>query len=141
MNLPEFMHLHGNSEYRHKEELESGISDGSIKFERSLEGKQKGESYLQIYKTRRDGLAKSESDTNHVKSLLKDVEALCEGFKKYTNESIDHWSFDGPRFLGYTVFVAHDSEEIIGCVKGADDRQVNDENYKELWGRERKKLG
>lgn len=122
------------TDFRHRDAIVSGLREGDISLSSvSEDSSQTASAYSDIYEFRLQHL-KSKSATDHVESLRSDVEALCEGLKTDPSDSCDLWIFTEPPHFSYSVFVGRRSRRVLGCIKGVDDRLIDDSIRRELWG-------
>lgn len=126
----------GDAVFRHCAPLLSGLRKGAITLESlSEESSQTASAYSDIYEFRLRHL-NGKPATEHVESLRLDVEALCVGLKADPADPCDLWIFTEPPHFSYSVFVGHRSRNVLGCIRGVDDRLIDDSIRLKLWGRD-----
>lgn len=129
-----FVTTFADADFRHREPLLSGIRGGAISLESvSEDSSQEASAYSDIYEFRLEHLRRKQA-TQHVESMRSDVEALCEGLKADPSDPCDLWNFTEPPYFLYSVFVGRRSRRVLGCVKAVDDRLIDEQIRRELWG-------
>lgn len=121
--------------FHHRETLIEGIERGDVTLQSFTEdSSQKASSYLRIYEFRLEGLDRRLGNTNHVSELKSDVRALCAGLAKEPDDRVDLWIFSKDPYYTYSVFVGHETRSVFGCFRGVDDRLIDAETRRTLWG-------
>ena len=122
------------TDFRHSSMLMGGIHDGSITtFSVSEDSSLPASHYLDIYRLRLKGL-KARDRTPHVDSMQNDVSALCDGLSSEPTEPCDLWIFQQQPYYNFSVWVGRESRSILGCIRGVDNRLVDDKIRADLWG-------
>lgn len=130
----QFAEEFADDEFRHSKALIDGIRDGSISLYSAPDrSKQRAAEYLHIYRSRLDHL-QTRTDTAHVNSLREDVRVLCENLSLDPNQKCELWIFNQIPYYDYSIFVGHLNRDIIGCVRGVDDRLIDQDMRRQLWG-------
>ena len=129
-----FVSEFNDTKFRHSDELISEIHSGAIRLHSVSESsEQKASAYFDIYHFRSKRLL-DRIQTDHVRSLSTDIKELCDELSRNLTEPCDLWIFEQNPYFSFSVFVGRDSRAIMGCIRAVDDRLIDDEVRRELWG-------
>ena len=125
----------GDASFHHKETLIEGMKKNEVSFESLTEDAcQRASDYLELYVFRLRGMDRRLGNRAHVSDLKSDVRALCAGFAAEPDDLVDLLIFTKDPYYTYSVFVGHESRAVFGCIRGVDNRLVDADTRRMLWG-------